>query len=301
VWRCAARRWRRHILHAVPALHRLSPARLRTVLAEYETALARSALAPPSRRVYHSRVAGYLSWLSAQGYRGADPLADAYARNQAVAAYRAWLKERAKPSTVNAVLTALDHFYTHLRLGPVPSPREELLSGARRVLDDDEQRQFLRSIERNLSSRDRAIAYSLFYTGLRVAEMVGLDHTDVRLAGERSRIDVRGESARRVPLQPPPRPVLRDWLRDRGSQSTDALFVNRRGGRLSSRSIDDLVLRIGHAAGLNERGPDRPVTPHVLRHTYAHRLLHQGMPVEKVAALLGHKRLDTTQKYLLHD
>lgn len=267
------------------------------VLAEYETALARSALAPPSRRVYHSRVAGYLSWLAAHGYRDADPLADAFARNQAVAAYRTWLKERAKPSTVNAALTALDHFYTHLQLGPVPSPREELLSGARRILDEGEQRQFLRAVERNVSSRDRAIAYSLFYTGLRVAELVALDRTNVRLAGERSRIDVPGSSARQVPLQPPPRPVLRDWLRDRGTQDTNALFVNRRGGRLSGRSIDDVVLRIGHAAGLNERAA-RPVTPHVLRHTYAHRLLRQGMSVEQVAALLGHKRLDTTQKYL---
>jgi integrase/recombinase XerC len=272
---------------------------VRAILAEYETALARSTLAPPSRRVYQSRVAGYLSWLSARGYRGADPLADAYARNQAVGAYRAWLKTQAKPSTVNAVLTALDHFYTHLQLGPIPSPREELLSGARRVLDEDEQKQFLRSIERNLPSRDRAIAYSLFYTGLRVAELVALDHTDVRLAGERSRVDVRGEPARQVPLQPPPRPVLRDWLRERGSPGTDALFVNRRGGRLSSRSVDDVVLRLGTDAGLNDRTDSRPVTPHVLRHTFAHRLLRQGNSVEQVAALLGHKRLDTTQRYLI--
>lgn len=271
---------------------------MRAVLTEYETTLARSELAPPSRRVYYSRVAGYLSWLSVHGYRGADPLADAYARNQAVGAYRAWFKTHAKPSTVNAALTALDHFYTHLQLGPVPSPREELLSGARRILDDDEQQQFLRSIERNLSSRDRAIAHSLFYTGLRVAELVALDRTDVRLAGERSRIDVRGEPSRRIPLQPPPRPVLREWLRDRGSPATGALFVNRRGGRLSSRSVDEVVLRLGRAAGLNERAHDRPVTPHVLRHTYAHRLLHEGTSVEQVATLLGHKRLDTTQKYL---
>jgi len=284
--------------------HRLTPARARTVLVGYETALARSTLAPPSRRVYRSRVAGYLAWLSSQPLAGADPLADAYARNRAVGAYRDWLKssQDAKPSTINAVLTALDHFYTHLQLGPVPTAREELMSGARRILNEEEQLRFLAAVERHVSARDRAIAYSLFYTGLRVAELVALDRVDIRLVGKQSHLVVK-EPVRRIPLQPQPQPVLREWVRERTEwvAHTDALFLNQRGGRLSSRSVDDVVLRIGHDAGLNARRAEQPVTPHVLRHTFARRLLREGTAIERVAELMGHKRLDTTQKYQLGD
>jgi integrase/recombinase XerC len=166
-------------------------------------------------------------------------------------------------------------------------------SGARRVLDTDEQREFLRAVEHHLSARDRAIAHSLFYTGLRVAELVSLDLPDVLLTPDRGRLVVPG---REMPLDPHPRPSLQDWLSERGRWAdagrTEAVFVNQRGGRLTSRSVDHVVVQAGAAAGI-----DAKVTPQVLRRTFAHRLLRQGTAIEQVARLMGHARLDTTRRY----
>lgn len=269
----------------------LTDSRARRVLAEYELALHRSNLSPQSRRVYRSRVAGYLGWLCDHSVRG-DPLAEPEARNRAVHEYRAWMKRRrrAAPSTVNAVLTALDHFYAHLQLGPAPTRREELAAGARRVLDPDEQRAFLQAVHSKLPPRDRAIAHALFHTGLRVAELVTLDVPDLLRAEDRTLVVVTG---RRLLLEPAP---MSDWLRERaqwtGADRTDAVFINRRGGRLSGRSVDHLITQAAARAGL-----DTAVTPLVLRRTFAQRMLGQGRAIEEVAALMGHARLDTTRRY----
>lgn len=269
---------------------RLSSARVAALLAEYDVALGRSALSGPTRRVYRSRVAGFLDWLVAEE-RSVDAVSQAEGRNEAVRDYRRWLRRHRQATTVNAALTALDHFYTHLKLGPAPTPREELAGGARRVLDADEQRAFLQAVERHLSTRDRAIAHSLFYAGLRVAELVNLDLPDVLLTPERGRLIVPG---REIPLHPHPGPSLQEWLGERGRAGAgqQAVFLNRRGGRLTSRSVDQVIRQAGATAGLEDS-----ITPLVLRRTFAQRLLQDGTAIEQVARLMGHARLDTTRRY----
>lgn len=280
----------------------VSEARARSVLAEYELALGRAPLARQSRRAYLSRVAGYLRWLTGAEV-GGDPLAEPRARDAAVSAYRTWLTAYTdrKPATVNAALTALDHFYDHLRLGAAAGVREiRRAEAVSRVLDDGEQARFLAAVESHGSVRDRAIAYALFFTGIRVGELVALDLADVRLRPRSGRLIVwegRGAGYREVPVPVQPRPALREWTTDRSDwRGADgaAFFLNRRGGRLSTRSVDDLVVRLGHAAGI---GGERPVTPHVLRHTFGSRLLDGGTEIARVAELMGHKRLETTRQY----
>lgn len=280
-------------------------------LAEYEAALARAPLADQSRRAYRSRVAGYLTWLASDLVGGSDlrgnPLADPPARDYAVAEYQDWVRSErgAQPSTVNAILTALDHFYGHLRLGPVNAVRAVVPEQDTRVLDDDEQRRFLRAALRRESVRDQAIAHALFYTGVRVAELVALDLPDVRLARTRSPlVVVRSSQAgrdRTIPISADSRPVLRAWVRERsrwpGASAVAAVFLNRRGGRLTARSVDNLVIEIGREAGIAGNQNEGQVTPQVLRHTFATRLLRGGTEVALVAELLGHKRLDTTRRY----
>jgi integrase/recombinase XerC len=287
----------------------ISADRAHAVLESYDAHLTVTGLADQSRRAYRSRVAGYLSWLSGgevggSDLGGGDPLADRPARDRAVREYRAWVtsERRARPSTVNALLTALDHFYSHLGLGPAEVVREELPDPAPRVLDEDQQRRFLDAVAGRESVRDRAIAYALFYTGVRVAELVSLDLPDVVVGRQRSRLVVRasgGGGPREIPLRVEPVQVLRGWIRERrtwrGSDDLQAFFLNRRGGRLTTRSVDDLVVRLGREAGIVADGP--PVTPHVLRHTFGARLLGGGASLIAVAELMGHKRLDTTRRY----
>jgi len=284
--------------------------RVRAVLSDYDAALDASGLADQSRRAYRSRVGGYLGWLASgdvggSDFGGGDPLDDPATRDRAVKEYASLLvSERgARASTVNAVLTAIDHFYTHLRLGPVRAMRQESATAAPRILDEDEQARLLDSTTRHGSARDQAIVYMLFFTGVRVTELVSLDVRDVRVNPGTPRITVRavGGRGREIPLDAQPLPMLRGWIRERrtwtGASDLPAFFLNRRGTRLSTRSVDDTVVRLGRQAGIPGGADEPQVTPHTLRHTFAARLLDSGVDVTTVNGLLGHRRLDTTRRY----
>lgn len=278
--------------------------RAREVLGEYERALATAPLAKQTRRAYRSRVAGFLQWLVVAGADG-DPLADPAARDRAVDRYRQHLvADGARPTTLNAALTALDHFYRHLRLGPAATGRAPVPAAVRHALPPEQRGRLLHAVDRQDSPRDRAIAYTLLFTGLRTAELVALDLSDLRLAAGGGRLIVppAASSPREVPLHERPRPVLRAWLRERdrwsGADATGALFLNRRGGRLTTRSVTDLVARLGEQAGLTELPGGGRLTPQALRHTFGACLLAGGADLVLVAALMGHKRLDTTRRYL---
>lgn len=177
----------------LPATERrvMSRSRLDRVLAEYRAGLSRADLSDDARRAYASRVSGFLDWLaSADGLDG-DPLAEAQARDFAVRDYRAHVKtvRKAKPNTINAVLTALDHFYAHhLGLGRPHARREQQPTTAPEALDEDEQRRFLRAVQRHPSARDRAIAVVLLYAGLRADELAQLDVADVPISTRRGKV-----------------------------------------------------------------------------------------------------------------
>ncbi|MFG1928635.1 tyrosine-type recombinase/integrase [Cryptosporangium sp. NPDC048952] len=198
------------------------------------------------------------------------------------------------------MLTALDHFYDHLGLGHAVARREDLPAAAPRALDEAEQRRFLRQAEKLDSARDKAIAYLLFYTGIRVAELTALDEDDVPISARKGKVIVRsgkGDRFREVPLHGEPRPIVQAWRADRadwpGAGETTALFLNRYGNRLSDRSVDERIAQLGTDAGIEG------LTPHVLRHTFGTRLLRGGADVVLVAELMGHARLGTTRRYTL--
>ncbi|QSB16248.1 tyrosine-type recombinase/integrase [Natronosporangium hydrolyticum] len=276
--------------------------RAAAVLAEYERALAGAPLAAHTSRAYRSRVATYLRWLQTVD-APEDPLGTPAGRDHAVRAYQQWLRTRqAQPTTVNAVLTALDHFYRQLRLGPAATGREELPASVRRALPPEAQQQFLATADAHGSPRDRAIAYTLLLTGVRVAELVALDLPDIQLAdGGRLVVGRPGSPGHReVPVGRPGQPVLRAWLVERprwsGSDDSGAVFLNRRGGRLSTRSVDELIARLGRLAGVADAA--HPLTPQGLRRTFGAGLLATGADLAVVAARLGHRRLDTTRRLL---
>ena len=122
---------------------------------------------------------------------------------------------------------------------------------------------------------------------------VALDLDDLRLSARRAivRIYGKGERVREVPIHPKLREALENWLEDRkrwpGSDNR-ALFVNRRGGRLTSRGAHDVITGIAAAAGLEDH-----VTAHVLRHSFATTLVRGHTDLVVAAELLGHARLET--------
>lgn len=282
----------------------LDPDRVSAALHRYQTALQDSPLAEQSRRAYRSRVAGYLNWLSSADIGGSDlgggdPLTDRQARDRAVTEYQSWMsrEHQARPTTLNAILAALDHFYTHQGVGRTQIAREQLPIAPPRILTDVEHRDLIATIAKRDSTRDRAIAYTLLFTGIRVTELVFLDLADIRLKRPTQRLLVRANRSRQreIPLHPRPVPALRQWIRERPEwpHRPDALFLNHRGGRLTSRTVDQLVADLASEAGITG---SEPVTPTVLRNSVAARLLGHGADISAVAHLMGHKRLDTTRR-----
>jgi len=140
-------------------------------------------------------------------------------------------------------------------------------------------------------ARDLAVLEMLYATGLRVSELAGLDLDDVDHDARSVRVLGKGNKERIVPYGAPAARALRAYLGGR-SRATGPMFLNRRGGRLTVRSIHTIVRRAARAAGVSRR-----VSPHTLRHTFATHLLDRGADLRAIQELLGHSRLSTTQRY----
>ncbi|AJE04303.1 tyrosine recombinase XerC [Geobacter pickeringii] len=144
-----------------------------------------------------------------------------------------------------------------------------------------------------LSLRDRAILETLYSCGLRVSELTGLDVGGLDLADATVRVLGKGGKERVVPVGSHARQALDAYLAARSHPPVDApLFLNARGGRLTSRSVrrvvDNHILRLATM---------RRISPHTLRHTFATHMLEGGADLRAIQELLGHASLSTTQKY----
>ena len=145
--------------------------------------------------------------------------------------------------------------------------------------------------------RDRAILEVLYASGVRVSELVALDLRDIDMAVGEMRVIGKGDKERLCLLGRPAIRALKAYIeRGRpeqvGRTAANAVFLNRFGGRLSSRSVDTIVRKSGNAAGIEET-----VTPHLLRHTFATHMLNGGADLRVVQELLGHDNIASTQIY----
>jgi site-specific recombinase XerD len=256
-------------------------------------------LAEQSRRTYVSKVRRYLAWLAGTELEG-DPLGTADGRDWAVRDYRGYLQTVLKrsPATVDGALAAVDDFYIRLGLGPASAKRAEVPTAAPRALSGRAQIRYLRAVQACPSPRDRALALVPFYADTRIAETVALDVDDVRLSARKGAVRVlgKGQRLREIPIHPQLRGALTEWLEERpgwpGARDSPALFLNRRGGRLSARGAHHVITGIAARTGLDNR-----VTAYVLRHSFATTLMRGGTDLVIAAELLGHARLETTRVY----
>jgi integrase/recombinase XerC len=223
-----------------------------------------------------------------------------------------------KPATVNRHLAALSTLMAWAKqTGQIEHDPTEGLHGIPQVaqgprsLDKKEQYALQRAIEKDLQlsrlrypkrwrvhQRDGSLTIFLLHTGLRLGEALALHLDDFQLSDRKGLVTVRqgkrGKS-RSVPLNAEARKALQEWLEARPEGDGSYLWIgleSRAAGRLSGRTVQRALLRIGQAAGLER------LIPHVLRHTFAKNLIDAGVGLERVAALLGHANLNTTRIYV---
>jgi tyrosine recombinase XerC len=166
------------------------------------------------------------------------------------------------------------------------------------ALTVEEMRRLLAEAARSgpLGLRDLALMETLYGAGLRAQEAVGMTLDAVDFRQGLVRVMGKGSRERIVPIGRPALDTIRRWI-ERGrpelaGATEPALFVNARGGRLSSRSVGRIV-----KAALARTAVRQRVSPHWLRHSFATHLLEGGADLRVVQELLGHSRLSTTQIY----
>ena len=165
-----------------------------------------------------------------------------------------------------------------------------------------------------LGRRDRAILELFYASGLRLSELVAIDLEDLNLSDRMVRVMGKGGKERILPFNQSTVAALKAWMKDRAAivaarpprpktrsaktprpqnlETSDPLFINYRGTRLTGRSVDRLLRR--YVAQCSTR---MGVSPHALRHSFATHLLQRGADLRAIQELLGHARLSTTQRY----
>ena len=146
--------------------------------------------------------------------------------------------------------------------------------------------------------RDRLMFELLYGCGIRNSELVGINLDDIRLSAEAILIRGKGKKERYVPFGDSVKSALAAYLPLRmqllaeRKKNINALLINQRGGRLTTRSAGRIVKKIAVAKGLP---PD--VHPHTLRHAFGTHMLEEGADLRAIQEMLGHERLSTTQRY----
>lgn len=175
-----------------------------------------------------------------------------------------------------------------------------------KVLDTDQTAQLLNNssaLKRSASSnspdwivqRDIAIAELLYSSGLRVAELCALNLADIDLSGAEVRAFGKGGKTRVVPVGSMAIEAIRAWLPSRAELSRDgeeALFLGKTGKRLSTRSVQLRMEKLGREQGCEQR-----LHPHLLRHSFASHMLESSGDLRSVQEMLGHANISTTQIY----
>jgi integrase/recombinase XerC len=220
----------------------------------------------------------YLAWLHEQGYAKTTV-------SRRLAAVRSWCRFLCRQGTLNANPAdglrgprqnrKLPHFLSEAELG-------RLLAAP--------------PADTALGLRDRAILETLYSAGLRVSELTGLDLGDIDLDSGLATVRGKGKRERIALLGPQALEALQRWLAGRqileGPRTIPAVFLNKNGTRLTSRSVGRLLEKYLALAGL-----DPQTSPHTLRHSFATHLLDRGADIRSVQELLGHRSLGTTQIY----
>ena len=293
--------------------------RMKDILKDFLQHLRRRDLSRHTVTAYENDVATFLKHTSQIRQKPLDALGPADVDAFAIRAFLGELhKQRISASSSARKLSAIRTFVKFLRREDlieddpsalVAAPKKPQTIPAHLTIDEMSRLLEMPDASNPLGRRDRAILELFYASGLRFSELVGLDIEDVNLSGRMVRVLGKGRKERLVPFNTSTADAMRAWLKDRaatagvprqsrepGAESREAtkapLFLNYRGGRLSTRSVDRLVRRYVALCGAKFG-----ISPHALRHSFATHLLANGADLRAIQELLGHARLSTTQRY----
>ncbi|MCM8784352.1 MAG: tyrosine recombinase XerC [Candidatus Omnitrophica bacterium] len=159
----------------------------------------------------------------------------------------------------------------------------------------DEVAKLIESAENDLSGlRDRAIMETIYSTGMRISELVGLDVEDIDFIGGAVKVRGKGKKERFVPIGDRALRAIKTYLESRFPvfKEHKAVFLNNRGRRITVRGVRLILDKYVRRTALREK-----ISPHALRHSFATHLLERGADLRAVQELLGHANLSTTQIY----
>jgi len=265
-------------------------------------------VSPHTLRNYLSDLRQFDEFLSRRAKENAEkkiPIEDVTVH--LVRAYLASLSKHNKKSSIGRKLAALKGFFRYLLrekkiqsdpLAWISTPKQEKPLPA--FLSVDDVFLLLGGIQGDglLTIRDRAILETFYSTGVRVSELVGLDWNDVDFQLGIIRVVGKGSKERIVPIGEMALKALRNYGDEqaikwrRAAKGETPVFLNHRGGRITTRSVGRVVEKYLKAAGIAVR-----MGPHGLRHTFATHLLNGGADLRVIQELLGHVSLSTTQRY----
>lgn len=262
-------------------------------------------MSPETIRAYEKDLHQFLRYYSKDT---GDPVDPAKITTLEIREYLAHLKDKnyEKTTVVRKLATIRSFFKCLLRKGfvsanpllDIPTPKVE--KKIPHFLATEEVEKLLNAPQGNTfqSIRDRAILETLYSTGLRVSELCALNVPDVDGTAEVIKARGKGRRERVVPVGSFAIQAIKRYIETRAQvphineKDPDALFLNRFGDRLSSRSIRKIIDKYIKVTGLSEK-----TSPHTLRHSFATHLLNRGANIRMVQELLGHKHLSTTQIY----
>ena len=251
---------------------------------------------------YGRDLARYVSWMADEGITDPDDVTVAQVEAHVAALSEVGLA----PSSVERAVSAIKGLHRFMVAEQITTnhPTADLpLPSKPRHLPQVLTREQINALldqpfpDNAAGQRDRAMLEVLYGCGLRVSELVGLDVRNVLLDDEMVRVFGKGSKERLVPILGSANAVLSGYLehwRNELSSSRkpcSAVFLNRRGGRISRQSAHTIVERWGRYAGIEG------LHPHTLRHSFATHLLEGGADLRIVQELLGHASISTTQLY----
>jgi site-specific recombinase XerD len=252
-------------------------------------------------RAYLQDLAGFSTWFASSTGDTFNPQA---ITPLDIREYKRHLQnQRARPATINRRLAALSTFFRWARSeGLVTSdnptadvPGVDKVKLAPKWLKRPEQAALLRKVKARGRVRDIALVTLLLNTGLRLSEVCELELEDiVELSERKGSLRVRegkGEKERTVPMNADARRTLQTYLSNRPAADHRYVFVGQRGDPLQQSGVQRLVGEYARKADLKD------CTPHTLRHSFAKNLVDSGVPLDRVATLLGHENLNTTRIY----